>query len=44
MNANPHEGRSLDLFSAVDHECPPPRLDVPVFSVRLVRERDHNTA
>ena len=46
---------TLDLFQAhpkdssthgltVNKTPVPPRLDVPVFGVRLVRERDHNTA
>ena len=34
---------TLDLFSAAPLTPAPPRLDVPVFGVRLVRERDHNT-
>ena len=33
-----------DLFSTVHNTPAPPRLPVPVFGVRLVRERDHNTA
>ena len=35
---------TLDLFSAAHLVHEPPRLAVPVFGVRLVRERDHNTA
>ena len=33
-----------DLFSAVNNSPVPPRLPVPVFGVRLVRERSHETA
>ncbi|WP_095508723.1 JAB domain-containing protein [Rubrivirga marina] len=33
-------GHTLDLFA---EPIDPPRLDVPVFSVRLVRERSHET-
>lgn len=37
---------TADLFAAPTCEAPPPalKLAVPVFSVRLVRERDHETA
>ena len=35
---------TLDLFTTTHPVPGPPRLDVPVFGVRLVRERDHNTA
>jgi len=38
-----HGAYTLDLFSNTP-TCPePPKLAVPVFSVRLVRDRDHNT-
>ena len=40
MNAQTH---TLDLFSTVHNAPTPPRLQVPVFSVRLVRERSHVT-
>ena len=33
---------TLDLFDA--SRCDPPRIEVPVFGVRLVRERSHETA
>lgn len=36
-------GQTLDLFASIQ-EPEIPRLEVPVFSVRLVRERDHETA
>ena len=35
---------TLDLFSTVNTAPTPPRLPVPVFGVRLVRERSHETA
>lgn len=35
--------QTLDLFSTAPPAPEPPRLPVPVFSVRLVRERDHET-
>ncbi len=35
---------TLDLFSTANEIPTPPTFDVPVFGVRLVRERDHNTA
>ena len=35
---------TLDLFSTTIKTPTPPTFDVPVFGVRLVRERDHNTA
>lgn len=35
---------TLDLFSTANKTPAPPRLAVPVFGVRLVRERDHNTS
>ena len=41
-------GHTLDLFAVLDDRTPcepePPTLDVPVFTVRLVRERSHETA
>ena len=42
----PHRNvHTADLFSPAPPSClcEPPRLPVPVFSVRLVRERDHLT-
>ena len=40
----PRPGHTLDLFTPVHDHLEPPRLDVPVFTVRLVRERSHETA
>lgn len=37
-----HTSQTLDLFTAAP-AITPPRLDVPVFGVRLVRERSHET-
>lgn len=41
----PYAGRTLDLFTtdAPSPAAPAPRLAVPVFSVRLVRDRSHET-
>lgn len=39
----PYDTHTPDLFS-IAPEPEPPRLAVPVFGVRLVRERDHQTA
>ena len=36
----PLAGKTLDLFAPYDHG----RMEVPVFAVRLVRERSHETA
>ena len=47
VNRGPHRNdQTLDLFSQDPTPLPPapPRLEVPVFSVRLVRDRSHETA
>ena len=37
------DAHTLDLFTTASTTNDPPCLDVPVFSVRLVRERSHET-